>query len=249
MFGRRRGGIGTLGVPEARIEVTGDPGIDAAAERAAAIDLAAPHLAPFLADPKPTVVAGSTWPSDDEALIPALTALRTMVPELRVLLAPHEPTGDGVGSLIGAFIERGWHPSTLAHIEEDGVVGDVNAVVIERVGVLAQLYAVGDVAYVGGGFHDAGLHSVLEPAAVGVPVLFGPRHRNSRAAEALVEEGGAVVVHDADTAANVLVHWFSEPATRKYAGGQALGYITSHRGAADRTARALEALMTRTRTP
>ena len=242
-------GLATLGVPEALIEVTGDPGIDAAAERAAAIDLAAPHLAPFLADPKPTVVAGSTWASDYEALIPALTALRTIVPELRVVLAPHEPSGDGIGSLIGAFIERGWHPSTLAHIEARGVVGDVNAIVVERVGVLAQLYAVGAVAYVGGGFHDAGLHSVLEPAAVGVPVLFGPRHRNSRAAEDLVEEGGAVVVHDADTTANVLAHWLTEPETREYAGGQALGYIGSHRGAADRTARALEALMNRSPTP
>ncbi|MEX2466234.1 MAG: glycosyltransferase N-terminal domain-containing protein [Gemmatimonadota bacterium] len=243
------GRLAALGVPEALIEVTGDPAIDSAAERASAVDLDAAYLAPFRADPKPTVIAGSTWPSDDDVLIPALSAVRAIIPDLRVILAPHEPSGDGVGALIGSFLERGWHPSTLAHIEEDGAVGDVNAIIVERVGVLAQLYALGTVAYVGGGFHDEGLHSVLEPAAAGVPVLFGPRHRNARAAGDLVDEGGAVVVHDGDTAANVLAHWLEAADTRKYAAGQALGYIASHRGAADRTARALASLMNRHRKP
>ena len=53
-------------------------------------------------------------------------------------------------------------------------------------GVLGDLYALADVAFVGGGFHGAGLHSVLEPAAFGVPVLFGPRHEASRDASLLL---------------------------------------------------------------
>ena len=57
---------------------------------------------------------------------------------------------------------------------------------VDRVGVLGDLYALADVAFVGGGFHAAGLHSVLEPAAFGAPVVFGPRHTGSRDAGLLL---------------------------------------------------------------
>lgn len=237
-------GLETLGLPPERILVTGDPGIDSAAERAGAVDLASPHLAPFRDHPAPTVVAGSTWPSDEDVLIPALTAVREHVPGLRVILAPHEPTEDRVGSLIGTFIERGWHPGSLAHVEADGEPGGADAVVVERVGVLADLYHAGAVAYVGGGFHDAGLHSVLEPAAAGLPVLFGPGHQNARAAAELVEAGAAAVVHDTGEAAEAIHGLLSSPERRLYAGERALRYIEGHRGAALRTARALASLFT-----
>ncbi|MDZ7778359.1 MAG: glycosyltransferase N-terminal domain-containing protein [Gemmatimonadota bacterium] len=237
------GRLRDLGVPPSAIEVTGDPGIDASAERAGATDSEAGHLAPFLVDPKPTVVAGSTWPADEAVLMPALHALRERLPSLRVVLAPHEPTEDRVGSLIGAFMERGWHPSTLAHVEADGIVGGVNAIIVERVGVLADLYAVGDLAFVGGGFHDAGLHSVLEPAAAGLPVVFGPRHRNARAAAELAEAGAAVVVSDSDETANALARWLEDSDARRYAADEARGYIEKHRGAAQRTALELSSLM------
>ncbi len=235
----------SLGVPSDNISVSGDPGIDSAAERASAVDLAASHLAPFQAHPAPTVVAGSTWPSDEAVLIPALSLAREQLPELRVILAPHEPSEDRVGSLIGTFIEQGWHPSSLEHVEGEGELGGADAVVVERVGVLADLYRAGSVAYVGGGFHDAGLHSVLEPAAAGVPVLFGPRHQNAQAAGELVAAGAAAVVHDVDDVAHAALRWLTSRETNVYAGERARAYIESHRGAARRTAQALASLITR----
>ena len=62
---------------------------------------------------------------------------------------------------------------------------------VDRVGVLAALYGAAGMAYVGGGFGRAGLHSVLEPAACGIPVVFGPRWQNSRDAGLLLAAGGA----------------------------------------------------------
>src|SRR5439155_1497594 len=67
-------------------------------------------------------------------------------------------------------------------------------IVVDRVGVLADLYAFGDVAFVGGGYHRAGLHSVLEPAVFGVPVVVGPHWQMSRDAALLIERGGAVAL-------------------------------------------------------
>jgi 3-deoxy-D-manno-octulosonic-acid transferase len=80
-------------------------------------------------------------------------------------------------------------PALRALLGTSPARGDV--VLVDRLGVLAELYAAGDAAFVGGGFHAAGLHSVLEPAAFGIPVAFGPRHDNSRDAGLLLEAGGA----------------------------------------------------------
>ena len=240
-------GLRRLGVPPDAVHVTGDPAIDSAAERVRSADPDSTHLRCLRDAPAPTVVVGSSWPSDERVLLPALTALRGEVPGLRVVLAPHEPSADRVGALLGSFIERGWHPSTLLHLEEDG--GAADAIVVERVGVLADLYTAGTVAFVGGGFHGAGLHSVLEPAAAGLPVVIGPRHRNARAAGELVAAGAAEVVADADGAHTVLRRWLTDQGAKTYAGARALEYIGAHRGAADRSARVLASLVQHSRTP
>lgn len=236
-------GLVELGVKPERVVVTGDPGIDSAALRARAADPAAPWIAPFLRDPRPTVVAGSTWPADDARLLPALRDVRTGVPDVRAVLAPHEPGAAHVEALLGRLEADGWTARTLASVEEGGTVEGVDVVVVDRVGVLAHLYTVGWVAYVGGGFHDAGLHSVLEPAAARLPVLFGPRHADSRAAGHLLACGGARETADAAALAHTLTEWLTAGDAHDYAAQQAFGYIDAHLGAAARTAVLLDDLM------
>lgn len=231
-----------LGVPAEALVVTGDPGIDSAAQRARAADPAEPWLAPFHADPRPTVVAGSTWPPDEAVLLPALDRVRGEVAEVRLVVAPHEPGEDRVAGLLDDLGRRGWRAGTLAEAERGGV-GGLDAVVVERVGVLAHLYTVGMAAYVGGGFGDDGLHSVLEPAAAGLPVAFGPRHSNARAASDLLDAGGGAEVDGVDGLARVLLRWLTDPGARGYAAARAFGYIDAHLGAAARTAALLDEML------
>lgn len=232
-----------LGARGDRIQVTGDPGIDSAAARAGATDPDAAWLAPFRRTPRPTIVAGSTWPPDEEVLVEAVSAVREARPGLRMVVAPHEPTEEHLRPLEAALQRRGWVTARLGAVEAAGSTAGLDAVVVDRVGVLAQLYSVGVVAYVGGGFHGDGLHSVLEPAAAGLPVTFGPRHSNARAAADLVEEGGARVVDGPAALARVLQGWLSDEGARTRWGKAARGYIEAHRGAAVRTAeRVLEIL-------
>lgn len=234
-----------LGVAPERISVTGDPAIDSAWRRARAADPSAPFLAPFHADPRPTLVAGSTWGPDEEVLVPGLSRVRDAVPELRLVIAPHEPDEGHLASLEAALARHGWRSARLGGVEADGRLGDeADAIVVDRVGVLAALYTVGSVAYVGGGFHRHGLHSVIEPAAAGLPVLFGPRFGNSRAAADLRALGGAESVPDVEALARVAESWLTDPSRREGAARVAAGYIEEHRGAAERTARALEPLFT-----
>jgi 3-deoxy-D-manno-octulosonic-acid transferase len=232
-----------LGVDPKRVVVTGDPGIDSAWERAAAADPEAPHLAAFHRSPRPTLVAGSTWPADERVLVPALTALRRAVPDLRVVVAPHEPDEAHLGSLEGALVAEGWRPLRLAQVEAAGDAGQADAVVVDRVGVLAHLYTVGRVAYVGGGFHRHGLHSVLEPAAAGIPVIFGPRFGSSLAAEELRDRGGAAAVKDAEELARVAASWLSGSDQGTAVGRRARAFLEEHRGASGRTVEALLPLL------
>ncbi len=233
----------SLGVPKSVLQVTGDPGIDSAAQRLAAADPAARFVAPFFADPRPTLVAGSTWPSDDEVLLPALDVVRKQVPDLRLILVPHEPDPGHTKVLRRRLTDGGWSAATLSEVERTASVHTVDAIVVDRVGVLADLYTVGRVAYVGGGFHGAGLHSVLEPAAARLPVLFGPRHQSVRAATDLLEADAARSVQGRDTLAEALLTWLTDDGAHDYAARRAFGYVQRHMGAAGRTADVLSELL------
>lgn len=236
--------FGRLGVRAEALSVLGDPAVDSAFERAQAVDSAAPFLAPFHSDDSPWLVAGSTWESDERVLIGAVRRLREAGLTVRLLVAPHEPTPDHVAALTGRLQAAGHSVQTLSAVEATGAV-DAEAVVVDRLGVLAQLYTVGQLAYVGGGFGRAGLHSVLEPAAAGIPVMHGPRYQGSRAAVELYRLGGSVAVKDSAGAEEAIRRWVGDPTLAAAAGARAFGYIEAHRGAADRTAQFLGGFLAR----
>lgn len=234
--------FGRLGVPRDRVEVCGDPAVDSAWERANGADPEAPHIAAVRDPSRPTLVAGSTWPPDEAVLLPALEELGDSLPRVQAVVAPHEPAEDHVAELLERFRRMGWEAVTLAELERTsgGEAQRPRAVVVERVGVLAELYTAANAAYVGGGFHRHGLHSVLEPAAAGVPVTFGPRHQNAAAAGALADRGGAQAVRNAAELHRILRSWLADADARVVAAQAATGYIDAQRGAALRTAQALE---------
>jgi len=219
-----------LGVPHARVSVTGDTRYDQVWARAHAVDRASSLLQPLASD-RPTLVAGSTWPADEQVLLPAWQRLASRLPETRLIIAPHEPTADHL-----APIER-WAASAGLRVARLGesAARSADVVVVDRVGVLGDLYALASVAFVGGGFHAAGLHSVLEPAAFGAPVLFGPRHEASRDAGLLMDEDAAVSVADADSLLSALERWLESPAARGTAGEAAERMVHRGLGAAERS--------------
>lgn len=226
-----------LGVRRDRITVTGDTRYDQCAARTAATDRASALLAP-LGRTRPTVVAGSTWPGDERVLGAAWPALRAAVPEARLIIAPHEPTEAHL-----APIERWATASGLRVARLTNASADADVVVVDRVGVLHELYALAEAAYVGGGFHAAGLHSVIEPASFGVPVLFGPHHTRSRDAGLLLEARAAEAVPDAAALTRALRILLTEPDTRARAGAAAQGVVTAGRGAANASVALIEGLI------
>jgi 3-deoxy-D-manno-octulosonic-acid transferase len=232
-----------LGVSPEVLHVLGDPGIDSAATRFESCDLSVAWMAPFRADARPTVVAGSSWPDDERRLLPALGTAREATPDLRVIIAPHEPTPTCVSALRRALERDAWNVRTLSEVESAGSAVGAEAVIVDRVGMLAHLYGLADISYVGGGFHDAGLHSVLEPAAAGTPMVFGPHHQNARAAGDLLECGGARIASNVGELTEVFRTWLRGESARVRSGRSAAGYIEHHRGAAERCAHLLDPLI------
>ena len=227
-----------LGCRAAAVEVTGDTRYDQVWERSRRADRDGSLLAP-LASPRLTLVAGSTWPSDDARLLPAFLRARAAMPGLRCLLAPHEPNAAAVARL------EAWAASARLEVRRlgDPLAHGADVIIVDRVGVLGDLYALADVAYVGGGFHEAGLHSVLEPAAYGAPVSFGPMHENSREAGLLEREGGGASAVDMESLASILSRWAVDAGARLDAGHRARALVERSLGATDRSVALVERLM------
>jgi 3-deoxy-D-manno-octulosonic-acid transferase len=214
------------------VSVAGDTRFDRVlriAEEGATVPLA---KAFHEADPGPVLIAGSTWPSDEDLIAKALKGMRTTP---RLLVVPHEPTGkavDRVMDLMPAPVVR-W---TLAEAGPHGNTQDVqraSTLVMDRTGLLARTYQHADMAYVGGGFGD-GIHSLLEAAAWGVPVLFGPRHTKFAEARGLIDAGGGHEVRSEADLRERLDHWTNDPEARRTAGSAARNYVQAHAGATSR---------------
>jgi 3-deoxy-D-manno-octulosonic-acid transferase len=233
--------FGALGVPEERRSVMGDARFDQVWARAQAVDRASPLLRPFAGFGGLTLVAGSTWPADEEKLVPALAAMAAGDPPLRAILVPHEPTPAHLEALQARLAAHGVpRPVRLSQVEAGAAPG--TAVVVDRVGVLGDLYALADVAYVGGGWGTAGLHSVLEPAAFGVPAFFGPRHANAREAAGLIRAGAAQELREGPLGQQILP-LVRNAARRRAAGDAARAYVQGNLGAAERGAQIIERLL------
>jgi 3-deoxy-D-manno-octulosonic-acid transferase len=112
---------------------------------------------------------------------------------------------------------------------------------VDTVGRLADLYLEADLSLVGGAFDATGLHSVIEPAAAGLPVLFGPLH-DRREADDLLTRGGAEVVTRRDATKKILAY-VEDRERRVAAGAAARAYVESGAGAARANATLVEELM------
>jgi 3-deoxy-D-manno-octulosonic-acid transferase len=227
-----------LGVRHNVISVTGDTRYDQVWQRAQAVDRAS-LLITILSNDRPTLVAGSTWPTDEKHVLAAFATARAKVPSARLIIAPHETTDEHVDPIIE------WaHRSNLTVARVDQAeAAKADVVVVDRFGVLGDLYSLATVAFVGGGFHTAGLHSVLEPAAYGAPVLFGPRFDRSRDAGLLIKTGGARTVLGAPEIAEALVTWFQDRSARNSVGAKASHLVERGRGAAERSLQLVERLL------
>jgi 3-deoxy-D-manno-octulosonic-acid transferase len=230
--------LARLGVESHRIRILGDPRFDSVVEKVAATSAHDPLLR--FGRGAPTLVAGSTWPQDEDVLLHAYTGVRSVCPDARLVLVPHEP----VAHHLERIEKTALHFGLPKPVRLSAATAATSLLLVDRIGVLAALYGAGKMTYVGGGFGHAGLHSVLEPAAWSLPVVFGPRWRNSRDAALLLEGGGGTAlpadeVAAAGAMAKLWSNWIRDESSRVEQGRKARQVVERGRGASESSAEML----------
>jgi len=210
----------TLGAAPSRVIVTGNTKFDLESLNAAPLR---PELETF-APGCPILVAGSTAPGEEQIVIDAWRELRIRFGQLALVLAPRhlERAAEIERLLRAAQIEY-----SKASAADADTAGTSRVLLLDTMGDLRAMYGRGAATFVGGSLLPGrGGQSLAEPAAAGVPVLFGPFHENQRAiASALLEARAGAVVRDAAELARAVTAFLGDEAERLTAGRRARAVV------------------------
>ncbi|MHB8475004.1 MAG: lipid IV(A) 3-deoxy-D-manno-octulosonic acid transferase [Steroidobacteraceae bacterium] len=224
-----------IGAPSARIHVVGNIKFDVQVSED--VMARAGALRAALGGGRPVWIAGSTHAGEEEQVLAAHRRLRAEQPDALLLLVPRHPDRfDAVAELLrrGAvrFARRsGGEPPD----------GATQVVLVDTVGELAALYAAADVAFVGGSLVPLGGHNLLEPAALGLPVLTGPSYFSGKdIARLLIQQGAALEVKDADELAAALARLLGDFTERQRMGAIGRRLVESNRGSVARLLELIE---------
>lgn len=213
-----------------RVVVAGDTRFDRVSEihktvepiRTIEFFMGASNILTLNRDPLKTIVAGSTWPKDEELLARYVDSHENV----RLILVPHEIHEEHLHGIFCQFDGKiirysEANPMNMSH---------VRTLLVDKMGLLNKIYQYADVAYVGGGF-GAGIHNTIEAAVYGVPVVFGPNCGKFREAQGLIESGAGMSVSDYQTMEAALDDAFAAQGVK---GKQAKEYVESELGATER---------------
>lgn len=224
---------------ESRIRVVGNSKFDQQIAQLSPYEIA--ELKRSLGFPvdAPVFVAGSTRSADEEAVVlKAYLDMRAAAPSLCLLIAPRQV--DRAAELAEAMRRLGLEP---ARRTEEAPPGSVRHMILDTIGELANVYAVGEFAFVGNSFAPVvkgGGQNLLQPLAHGLPVFFGPRTATIRSEVALSKQAGVgFEVHSATQLAEGGLHFLADPALRSDIGLRARQLIANQRGVSRRYAEAV----------
>jgi len=210
------------------IQAIGETRYDQVWQRSA--DAKKKHLIPFsVLNEKKIFIAGSTWPEDEELLLPAIKKLLEYDSKVLIILVPHEPTEEALEAIEKQLPIRikSIRFSLLNDYSRERII------IVDSIGILMALYQYADIAYVGGGFRQ-GIHNVLEPAVYGIPVVYGPRHTNSQEAQELLRQGGGFLINDQFECYKTLRKLLDDSKARTIAGNVSLKLVKENIGATER---------------
>lgn len=200
----------------------------------------------LLGENRAVLVAGSTHDGEEEMLLQAFAELRIRHADCLLLIAPRHPARfDRVAELCR---KQGFRVARHSRGEPCGP--EVAVYLVDSMGELSSFYAAGDVAFVGGSMVRRGGHNVLEPAALGVPVVVGPYTYNiSEIVTMLQSVGGLIVAENAAALAACLEEWLASSAARDRAGAAARRMVAQHGGAAAKISRIIDEMIAAPKTP
>ena len=183
---------------------------------------------------QPILIAGSSWPQDEDIILPYWNEH----PEIKLIIAPHEIHRERLtaieSKLTRPFIR-------LSEANEQTVVGK-DCLIVDGFGLLSSIYRYGQIAYIGGGFGNDGIHNTLEAAVYGIPVLFGPIYQKFREAKELISIGGGFALANEDELKTLMERLMVASELRRQIGHIVVNYIQQNSGVTEKILRELPLL-------
>lgn len=171
-----------------------------------------------------TVVIGSSWPKDEALLVDFINSCAL---DVKFIIAPHNIKTEQIKQLQSSISKK----TVLFSEKENKNLAEYNIFIIDTIGILTKIYSYADIAYVGGGFGNPGVHNLLEPATFGVPIIIGPNYSHFEEAIALVELEGCVVINDQASLQQAFVTLIKYDGLRKDKGIICENFVQLNKGA------------------
>ena len=174
-----------------------------------------------------TIVAGSSWPKDENLLVDYINQTSKKV---KFIIAPHNIKEEQIKELKKSISKKVVLFSELGK-GIDLSLQDFDVFIIDTIGILTKIYSYADIAYVGGGFGDPGVHNILEPATFGVPIVIGPNFSHFAEATALVNIGGCISISNKETLFDAFSNLISNDDIRHEKGHICSTFVQMNKGA------------------
>jgi len=204
-----------------KVFVSGDTRFDRVASIASAVEET--EILNQFKGAESLLLAGSTWPKDEELILSVYPDIKE---RMKLVVVPHEVHTDRIMQLLDRisepyirYSETGSAPNHEARI-----------LIVDTIGLLSKLYKYADIAYIGGGF-GVGIHNILEAAAFGKPVIFGPRYDKFQEAVELKELGGAFSIQERKQFYDLIVSLDEDKTAYQKAASAAAYYVKDNQGA------------------
>ena len=173
----------------------------------------------------PLLLAGSTWPADEEIIVPLIEDNPL---KMKFIFAPHEVHPERIQllerKLPGKVVRFSQIDAQSAH--------DADVLIIDSIGILSHLYQYASIAYIGGGF-GVGIHNILEAATFGNPVIFGPNYRKFQEANELIAKGGAFTINSQKEFEDIIKKLLKRKPFYQQSSDTSKNYVESKQGATD----------------
>jgi 3-deoxy-D-manno-octulosonic-acid transferase len=170
------------------------------------------------------IVAGSTWPEDEELFIDFINKASE---ELKFIIAPHNIKSQQIENLKTRIIKK-----TILHSEKDTAEIITSQVfIIDTIGILSKIYSYADIVYVGGAFGTTGLHNILEPAVFSAPIVIGNNYSNFPEAFDMIALGGLFAISNQTAFDTIINNLIADKGKRLESGKANADYVYKNKGA------------------
>jgi 3-deoxy-D-manno-octulosonic-acid transferase len=173
-----------------------------------------------------TIVVGSSWPKDENLIVNFINNTDDTV---KFVIAPHNIKAEQIQELQKLITKK----TVLFSEKSTKDVAEFDVFIIDTIGILTKIYSYADIAYVGGGFGNSGVHNILEPATFGVPVVIGPNYAHFAEATALVHQEGCTSIANAKELEEAFNNLISNEDIRHEKGHICSTFVQMNKGATD----------------